>query len=180
MDATGKHARAFTLMELMIAVAVMILLVATALPAFNGLRQEQMVRGAQHEFLATLHLAKQAAVARNRRVSLCPSAGGRGCLGSGSWHRGWLVFVDRNGDRSPDPGETVLSRKQGLAKALTLTSSRYRRVITFQPTGTAGGSNATFTVCTPGKDRRAASVVLSRLGRIRLEEGDTNACPGDS
>lgn len=180
MDATKTHGRAFTLMELMITLAVMTLLVAAALPAFNGLRQEQMVRGAQHEFLASLHHAKQAAIARNQRVSLCPSADGARCLETGSWHRGWLVFVDRDADRFPDPGEPIVARKGGLAKTLTLTSSRYRRVITFQPTGTAGGSNATFTVCADGKAQRAAAVVLSRLGRIRLDEGGADACPGNS
>lgn len=176
----GRAQSGFTLVELLITITVASLLIAAALPAFDGLRREQMLRGAQHEFLATLHHAKQAAITKNRRVSLCPSADGAQCLKKGSWHRGWLIFVDRDADRSPDPGEPVLSQQGGLDQALTLTSSRYRRIITFQPTGTAGGSNATFTVCTGKKPAQAAAIVLSRLGRIRLDEGDADACPAKS
>lgn len=178
MEAAERTQTGFTLVELMSAIAVATLLVAAALPAFDELQREQVLRGVQHEFLATLHYAKQAAVTSNRRVSLCPSADGAKCLKAGTWHRGWMVFVDRDADRSPDPGEPVLSRQGGLDQALTLTSSRYRRIITFQPTGTAGGSNATFTVC--AGTERAAAVVLSRLGRIRLDEGDTDDCPAES
>lgn len=167
-------------MELMIVVAVAALLTAAALPAFDGLRREQVLRGVQHEFLVTLQSARQAAITRNRRVTLCPSADGRRCLGQGNWHRGWVVFVDLDGDRSPGPGEPILSRRTGLDKPLTLTSSRYRRIISFQPTGTAGGSNATFTVCIGPDAERAAAVVLSRLGRVRLDEGDTGRCPVNS
>lgn len=178
MDASDRTQTGFTLVELMIAIAVATMLVAAALPAFDEIRQEQVLHGVQHEFLATLHHAKQAAITSNRRVSLCPSTDGANCLKTGTWHRGWMVFVDRNADRSPDPGEPVLSRQSGLHQALTLTSSRYRRIITFQPTGTAGGSNATFTIC--AGTERAAAVVLSRLGRIRLEEGDADDCPAES
>lgn len=180
MDATTSRIRGVTLIELIIGLTVAVLLLAAALPAFNGLHQKHKLQGVQHEFLATLHHAKQAAIARNQRVSLCPTANGRQCLGNGHWHRGWLVFVDRDADRNPDPGEPVVSRKTGLEQGMTLTSSRYRRVITFQPTGTAGGSNATFTVCTGDDPGRAAAVVLSRLGRIRLDEGDTDECPRKS
>lgn len=180
MDATKDRIRGVTLIELIIGLTVAVVLLAAALPAFNGLHQKHRLRGVQHEFLATLHHAKQAAITRNRRVSLCPTANGSQCLGNGHWHRGWLVFVDLDADRSPDPGEPVVSRQTGLEQGLTLTSSRYRRVITFQPTGTAGGSNATFTVCTGRDPDRAAAVVLSRLGRIRLDEGDTDECPGKS
>lgn len=180
MDAKQDQERGLTLIELIIGLTVAALLLAAALPAFNGLHQKHRLRGAQHEFLATLHHARQAAVARNRRVSLCPSADGAQCLDRGHWHRGWVVFVDRDADRSPDPGEPVVSRQTGLEQGLALTSSRYRRVITFQPTGTAGGSNATFTVCTGEDPRRVAAVVLSRLGRIRLDEGDTDECPRQS
>lgn len=180
MDAAKGPIRGVTLIELIIGLTVAVLLLAAALPAFNGLHQKHELRGVQHEFLATLHHAKQAAIARNRRVSLCPSVNGKQCLGNGHWHRGWLVFVDRDADRTPDPGEPVVSRQTGLEQGLTLTSSRYRRVITFQPTGTAGGSNATFTVCTRDDPGRAAAVVLSRLGRIRLDEGDIDRCPANS
>lgn len=180
MEATERKDRAFTLIELMIGLAVTAVLLAMAIPAFQGLRQEQMLRGAQSEFLTALHHARQAAITRNHRVSLCPSPGGRDCLAKGTWHRGWLIFQDLDADRVPDPGEPVIARHGALERPLSLTSSRYRRVITFQPTGTAGGSNATFTVCAGPDAERAATVVLSRLGRIRLDEGDGENCPSES
>lgn len=170
----------FTLTELLIVIALVSILVAGALPAFGGLVQRERLSGAQHRFIGALAHARQAAVAHSRPVTLCPSRNGRACLPRGRWHEGWIAFADRNGNRERDGGESVLLDDRGL-EGVTLTSSKYRRRITFQPTGTAGGSNATFTLCVPGAPDRARAVILSRLGRARVSAtgpgGRGLACP---
>lgn len=180
MEATNRNHRGFTLMELLMTLVVLTVLVAATVPAFDGLTDRKHLSGAQRLFFTTLAQAKQAAVTRNRRVSLCPSRDGVSCLPMGHWHRGWLVFVDADADREPDADEPVLERRGPLDSAVRLVSSRYRRVITFQPTGTAGGSNATFTLCPRDNVDQARAVVLSLLGRIRMEDGDPGECPGES
>lgn len=170
----------FTLVELLAVLLVSAVLLAAAVPAFEGLAKRQHLTGIQRVFFSSLANAKQAAVTRNERVALCPTKNGRQCLPHGRWHEGWITFVDADADRQPDRDEPVLERQSGLDGNATLTSSRYRRVITFFPSGTAGGSNATFTLCSPDRQTSARAIVLSRLGRIRMDEGDRADCRGRS
>lgn len=159
----------FTLAELLIVMALVAIVAAGALPAFNGLVERKRLTGAQHEFIGALAHMRQAAIARSRPVTLCPSRDGRTCLSRGQWHEGWISFPDRDGDRDRDAGEAILQDNRGL-DGVTLTSSKYRRRVTFQPTGTAGGSNATFTLCVHGNPEKSHAVILSRLGRARVAD----------
>jgi len=168
-----------TLIELLVTMAILALLLTSLAPAFHHLEQRRRIAGVSREFLSTLMLTRQAAIERSQRVTLCPSADGTTCLPEGQWHRGWLVFADLDRDREHDSGESVVS-SHGRLDGVTLTSSRWRRRISFKPLGTAGGSNATFTLCAGGEaDPRA--IVLSRLGRARVSEtrpgGEALECP---
>lgn len=176
MEARLPIVRAFTLVELLAVILVATLLLAAAVPAFDGLAARRTLDGIERGFFVSLANAKQAAVTRNERVSLCPTRDGRRCLPRGHWHRGWMTFVDTDADRKPDADEPVLERHGALDSRVRLSSSRYRRVITFFPSGTAGGSNATFTLCLRDEPARPRAVVLSRLGRIRTGEGEANDC----
>lgn len=176
MDAPRGVSDGLTLVELLGALVVISVLLAAAIPAFDKLTERKTLTGVERTFFVSLANAKQAAVTRNRRVSLCPTYNGSACLGQGRWHRGWMTFVDTDADRRPDPGEPVLERHGPLRDGVRLTSSRYRRIITFQPEGTAGGSNATFTLCLDGSPTNVRAIVLSRLGRIRLDKGDPEDC----
>ena len=180
MEARRSRATGFTLVELLAVLLVSAVLLAAAVPAFEGLAQRKQLTGVQRIFFSSLANAKQAAVTRNARVALCPTRHGRRCLPHGHWHKGWVTFVDLDADRAIDAREPVLERRKPLDGRVRLVSSRYRRVITFFPEGTAGGSNATFTLCLPGPPTRARAVVLSRLGRIRMDEGDPADCRGRS
>jgi len=180
MDARIPGQRGFTLVELLVVLVLIAVVLAGAVPAIDGLVREKRADGIERVFFTSLARAKQAAVTRRQRVALCPSRNGRACLPKGLWHQGWIMFVDADADRRPDPNESILERQGKLPDAVSLVSSRYRRVITFQPTGTAGGSNATFTLCTGGDPGSARAVVLSRLGRIRRAEADLSRCGFDS
>lgn len=158
--------RGFTLMELLIAVALLAILVTGVIPGFAALLERERITGAEHQFIAALNHTKQLAITHNRDATLCPSADGTRCLPRGRWHEGWIAFLDLDEDRERDAGEPILLENDGL-EHVTLTSSKWRRRITFQSTGTAGGSNATFTLC-HGDLKRA--VILSRLGRTRVSE----------
>lgn len=160
------RARGVTLIELVVTLAIVTVLLISLVPAFHHLEQRRRVAGVSSQFRSALALTRQAAIEQGHRVTLCPSADGSSCLPDGDWHRGWMVFADLDRDREHDPGEPVVAR-HGRLKRVTLTSSRWRRRISFKPLGTAGGSNATFTLCAHGgADPRA--IVLSRLGRTRV------------
>lgn len=74
-----------TLIELLVAVAVLAILLAMAAPSFSEFRERQALRGAADNFVAAIGLAKQEAVKRDAwvRVDFKPLATDSGvCMGA--------------------------------------------------------------------------------------------------
>lgn len=82
----------FTIIELMVALVVMAVVVAIAIPSFNTQIQNNRSAGLGEELVAAINYARSEAVKRGRRVSLCGSEAGLAC--DGSWADGMIVFVD--------------------------------------------------------------------------------------
>lgn len=164
-------ARGYTLHELLVTLAIVS--VAAALGA-HGWDMVQRLRQTSevNEFLALLALARSEAVARRERIVFCPSASGADCdPPSGdytAWHQGVLLFVDADGDRRREEPEPVVRVHAPAAAGLVIKSAKGRARVVFQPDGTAGGTNLTFTFC----DRRGTDyvryLVVSNTGRARV------------
>jgi len=65
-----KHNTGFTLIELMVTIAVLAIFVGIALPAFNALIEGNRVRSAADEFHALLVAARNDAVTRRTAISV--------------------------------------------------------------------------------------------------------------
>ena len=173
--------RGLTLIELLVALAVLAALLAVAVPGLGAFIADGRVAGAVNGLVGSLALARTEAVRRGRKVVLCPSGDGLACDPPGAyrWDTGWLVFADLDGDRERDPAEPVL-RRGGPIQGVRLESSPGRTRIVFRPLGTSGGSNASFTFC-PEEAAPPRVVCLSNTGRARLSatrcDGTPVACP---
>lgn len=109
--ASGARQRAaggFTLVELMVTVAVLAILVALAAPSFANIIERNRLTGAANEAVAALQVARMEAIRRGSNTVLCPSTDGASCAGN-DWSR-VIVFVDDDGDGGVDsgPAEPVL------------------------------------------------------------------------
>ena len=69
----------FTLVELLVVVAISALLLALAAPAFNGLISAQKSTALVGAFMDSLNFARSEAIKRGGRAVLCKSANGTGC-----------------------------------------------------------------------------------------------------
>ena len=81
-------AAGFTLVELMVTVAVLGILAAVAVPAMTGLINSNRLSGTAGEMTASLQLARSEAMRRGSRVRICGSTDGASC--GGDWSR-WIV-----------------------------------------------------------------------------------------
>ena len=91
--------RGFTLVELMITVAVMVILAAIATPSMTAMLNNSRAAGQTEELVASLQLARAEAIRRNARVTVCAGTGGV-CNGSATWAN-WTIFGRDNTAATP-------------------------------------------------------------------------------
>lgn len=84
----------FTLVELMVVVAVAAIVLTLGVPSFYTLIQNNRATTQVNDLVMALSLARSEAVRRGVPVSLCASQDQATCSGGTDWQVGWLVFVD--------------------------------------------------------------------------------------
>ena len=159
--------RGWTLIELMIVVAVVSMLAGMAAPAVSGGLEAARSGEARAGLLDSLTTAATRAGITGVHAVLCPSNDGASCLDSPDWSEGWLVFMDSNASRDLEGGERVLRIQAPLTGKVRLRSTAGRTRIVFQGTGGNAGSNVTFTLCDGRGPARAVALVLANNGRLR-------------
>lgn len=120
----------FTLVELMITVAVIGILALIAAPSMVAMINNSRLTGQTEVLIASLQTARAEAVRRNARVTVCASTDGSNCTASTSWGR-WIasgmdntaatpvkdIIVDNTADSAVQvsgPAGGIIFRPSGL------------------------------------------------------------------
>lgn len=167
----ARSARGFTLTELMIVLAIAAILAMLGAPAMGGLLARTENAGIESSIAGGLRSARTAAVMRNTRVLVCPSGNGRRCNAGDDWQHGWIVVQDADHDGQPDAGTQIIAVQAAMPPGTRVITSIGRGEIAFQPSGSAGGSNARFTIC-HARGRGGKAVIVANSGRVRLADAD--------
>lgn len=89
-----RKSSGFTLIELMVTLAVAAIALGIAIPSFNQTMRNNSSSALGSELAGALNYARSEAVKRAKRVSICASNDGATCLAANNWKEGWLVFID--------------------------------------------------------------------------------------
>jgi len=116
----------FTIMELMIAVAIGGIVMAIGLPAFQGFIKNNRLIAQTNDVLTSLHVARNEAVNRGHNIRILTLSGGT------DWASGWEIRLDVDNEDDIDAEDTVL-RNYDAIKNATLAGNI--NIVTFEPTG---------------------------------------------
>lgn len=167
----ARGARGFTLTELMIALAIAGILAMIGAPTMGHLLARTQNANAEALVANGLRHARTAAIMKNTRVLMCPSADGRHCHPDDDWAHGWILARDADHDGQADAAVPVIASQAAMHAGTRIVTSAGRERIVFHPDGSAAGTNARFTIC-HAREPGGKSVVVSNSGRVRLEAAD--------
>jgi type IV fimbrial biogenesis protein FimT len=174
-----RHARGFTLLEVMITVIVAALLVGLALPSFRELMMRSNVTELNNQLVLALQTARSEAVRRGTWVEVISTNGDK------SWgKKGWQVVADVNFDHIFDSTDTTNGTVTAGAPAPTnysvcgkVTGGGSDSVVVFGPSGTlAQSTKFEFNVNRPdGKTSMSQGVTVSQSGEVKSVRGASAA-----
>lgn len=167
----------FSLIELMVTVAVLAILVAIGLPSFQSSLRSNSVATGTNTLIASLSLARSEAIRSPGGAGLCASADGASCNGE-DWNDGWIVWNDADGNGEPgDSDDRVLRHVEGMSSiAISAFSAPPAatppKKIVFDRRGlpeASGGFKLQPTTCPSGHEL-IRTLVLTPTGQVRTEK----------
>lgn len=178
-----KRAQAgFTLLELMVVVAIVGVLMAIAVPAMGDFIRNGRITAAANDVMAAMHFTRSEAIKRRDPVTLCTSANAvlasnlanpNATCADSEFLTGWLVFVDLNQNGQREVGEDILLNHGPMDDRITAASSADPFLVTYLLNGFALDPNgASIALCddrgnTPsgGELSSARGILVAVTGR---------------
>ena len=148
MDSPWTRGKGFTLIEVLMAIAIAAILVSLAAPSFVRLIADQRAKAAATDLVTALNVARSEAIKHNLSVELRPKLG--------DWTAGWVIL-------DPEGGRNLLDENGSGVPISSAASS-----VSYNGSGRLVGAAApSFTVGASDKPQRCLSVDLSGRPHIK-------------
>jgi len=180
--APRRRSVGFTLMELLVTTTIAAVLVSATVPPLLGMLRSTRLASQVNSFIGDLRYARSQAIRRQQVVSVCASADGVSCAGETNWQRGWIVFVDADGDGRREPGlaEPLLRAQPAWSEDDKFSADHEASVISFGRNGFIWRPKASVVTLTL-RNRRASAeatrcVAIDLLGRAAVQRIGAGDC----
>ena len=147
----------FTLVELLIVVAIVAILLSLAAPTFREMLVKRSVQAAAETLASDMRFARSEALKRSTRTVICRSTDGARCSAVvGSWSEGWIVYVDSSSlaVNTLVPSQDLVKVQQQLPNIASIqkdsTPANTRQFFRYEPTGWAKAADESFTITPTG------------------------------
>lgn len=174
-----SRTQGFTLIELMVVIALIAILASLAAPSFQRSIAQRKVSETASDLMISALQARSAAITNNQQAIVQP-------IETTDWSRGWRIYVDVDKDNAYTAGtDTLISTVSAKAGNIT-TNEIYPAdliLIGFNSTGYLLGSTAgrvVFASTAIPSNQYKKGIVFSRTGRVRICETNSskNECSG--
>lgn len=178
-----KQSIGYSLLELMVSLAIMSLLSVTALPAIANFVQSQSQLSTSYGLINDINWARQAAVSYQRKITYCGSNDGKRC--SKTWSKMTLTFINNDNDNKTLGEDDQLLNSRRATNNHTFFSWRAfknKSYLVFLPNGFTDYQNGSFTLCPSDKNAsHAKQIILNTAGRTRFSrDTDNNGVVNDA
>ena len=186
--------RGFTLLELMLAIAVATILITMGVPALQQMIMNNRLRSQANTLISALNFTRSEAIKRGATVymSKCTSNGGTippSCGTTWSWSNGWIIFVDLNGDNKvnvdTDPAKNEVLRNYGSTPNSDYSlnaNNNFTNYISYLPSGKSN-TVGRFVICYNNQTDpllNSKAVFINPAGRARVApDNNKNSVPED-
>ncbi len=167
----GRHDAGFTLVELMVAVALLGILATIAIPSFTKQIESNRQRAMANQLQQVVRLASAQAAATGRPVVLCPSSDSTKC--DGTWSNGWILFIDRDRNSIFNSSDLLLQTNQNNSNRQIKALGGMSKLV-FRANGV--NQSETFRICSPKLSDVNLEFEISPFGFSSLTKGITGGC----
>lgn len=171
MNIINKHKtkifdRGFSVIEVMIAIVILAILGAIAVPSLMNTIQNNYSVSLSNDMIKTLNYARSESMKRSTSISICPqTSSGTGC--GSDWSKGWIVYI---GSTNYDKNTMTLLRNYSLSgKNASVTKSTVGNLITYNKFGFLSSPTMTLTIYASGcTSNNARSIAISLTGYLEV------------
>lgn len=170
----------FTLIELVVTMAVAAILVTVAIPSMRTFIQNGRINTQVNDLIGDLNLARSEAIRRRLNVGLTRSATAN-CTPGVNWRDGRVIFADLNNNGVCDAGEVLRFREPLAVATDTLTTTVVGDPIFFSANGQSinipvGGAAAAFTFCDGRGPAMGKQINLNFMGQAAVNPTPPAGC----
>lgn len=174
-----QRARGFTLIEMMVVLALMAIILGLGIPSFRNLIEKIAVESEAKMIVEGLRTARLTAIEEKTNVVLCASDNGTSCVNA--WDSGFIVYRDSDNSGTLNGTEEVLFSHRFKDSVLVKTGSGQNQSFFFNNNGWSPGSADSLLVCAEAStNRNAYAVIINRAGRLRIldssQDWDNRSC----
>jgi len=175
----AERGAGFTLVELVVVLAIAAILLGTGVPFLSDLMQRQRLTAAVNDFFSSMNLARSEAIRRGARIDMVP------LNVTGDWAKGWIIFVDADNNQRPDTGEETIFVHDAIGDELSVKanlSDSSVPYLAYTETGrtrsNASAQSPQFGSFTFTLKKHVRKIKINFLGRARVcnPESDPHTC----
>ncbi len=170
----------FSLIELMIALAVLSITISLVAPSYHDATVRRQLSSTAIDLMSALNYSRSEAVRLGKYVVFCNSPSGTDCATQANWGQGWMSFVDDNKNDSLDSDEQILRSWKAIPRNYSLVSATSQLdFLRYSPLGDLNnlGNAETFVLCYQEQLVGAKTILINRLRPRMGVDSDSDGVP---